>query len=865
MSAPNRLVLSNFSTGLETYNKPFLLNNDAFPLLENCLIWRDRIIKKPGAQKLGVLRRDLTSKTLNQTTSNATTTTITDVLADTGVSNPTIRSTQSNGAIVPGSVAINVGAGVATWTDNGAGVLTAASGTAVAGTINYATGRVVLNFSVNPGGGVAIVFTTLSYYPHLPELGIEGYDVDASAHVPIDFPNNVFFDTIYAYQWSFTTLAFFDVSFYRTTGAPVVWSGTNYQQFYSSNYFGAMFVTNNKPGMQFVTISAISAAGTAQITTSVNHTLVTGDVVFISETTGTDSGNLNGHTFSVTVTGATTFTVPVSTAGGINNVGIVQYLTRISPTSTGDGIRWFDGFTAMHTTGFSNFAPPLDNLMTSSTTYLMGARVIIPFGNRLLAIGTFEATSANAASPTYYGNRVRYCQLLPAGPFYANSPNGLGIVANAWASNIQGFGGFIDLDSTDRIISSNITQDSLILGLESDQRKMVTTGIETDPFTIQIINPDFGNSGTFATVALDKGIMSVGEYGFLLTTSFNAQRFDEKMIDQIWEVGSANNGFDRISGIRDFPNEVLYFSYSSVDNLDIYPNRTVTYNYRDPSFAIWKENYTSYGVFKQQEGTPWEKITYVNWEDWDQPWESGLLSSTYPLVAAGNQQGYVMLKWASDSGNDPSLFIQSISGQQITSPNHGLEEGMFIGFQTPPAQSPSAGYQVVQIVSANAFVVDATANLSSLIPGVSEIVILDNFSIQTKQFANTWDIARKIRIGTQRYFLDKTTSGEFSIALLGSQSPIPINQPPLSIPLTQYPQIISNYVVRTRPDDSLGLYDSTSFQSQIWHRIPTSVLGDTVQIQMYLSNDQMANADIATEPWVLHAIVIDLYPSRVLA
>lgn len=854
MIPAKRLVLASFATGLETYDKPFLLDNDAFPELENALIWRKRIIKKQGAKKLGVLQRALTAKSAGNITLSNPSPNSFNLITGMG-----FNVSQPGASIVPGNIvniSITIGAQTLTNTDGSTTLTIAGAGVITAATIDYATGILTISFSA-PLGATAVAFTG-AYYPHLPVMGIEAFEPNTAASDPIDFPTNVFFDTIYAYQWNFSSNFFYDVSFYKTTDAPITWSGANYQQFFSCNYFRAMFVTNNNPGLNMLTITNISAAASAEITTSVPHTMLTGDVVFINETTGTDSGNLNMKTFSITKTGASTFTVPASTVGGINNVGIVQLLTRTSPSSTGDGIRWYDGDpSGASGKGFSNFSPPLDNLSTSSTTYLTGARMVLPFGNRLLAIGTFESTSAG--SQTYYGNRIRYCQLSPGSPFYANAPSGINATANAWVSNIQGFGGFVDLDTTERIISASVTQDSLILGMESDQRRVSTTGIETDPFIVQLINPDFGTAGTYAVVPLDKGILTAGEYGFLLTTSFNSQRFDEKIIDQIFEIQTHDNGFDRICGARDFPSELVYFTYRDIDSLDVFPNRTVVFNYRENNFALWLENYTTYGIFKDNTSETWNELTYFTWDEWDDPWESGIIAETYPFVAAGTPQGYVMLKFVL-SANDPSLYIQSISGQNITSPGHCLEEGMYVGFQQVGTATPTVIGQVVSVTSSSVFVVDCS--LSGITASGWEMVIIDNFNIKTKQFPAAWEMARKTRIGTQRYFLDTTDSGEFTVSLLASQSPVPLN-PAAGTP--GWSSLISSNIVRTRPDDSLGLNDAANQQTQIWHRLASSVLGDTVQLQMNLSENQMKDVSISRAPWVLHAIVIDLYPSRILA
>jgi hypothetical protein len=39
------LVIANFATGYETDREPFLISNDAFPVLNNAYVWRGRVKK----------------------------------------------------------------------------------------------------------------------------------------------------------------------------------------------------------------------------------------------------------------------------------------------------------------------------------------------------------------------------------------------------------------------------------------------------------------------------------------------------------------------------------------------------------------------------------------------------------------------------------------------------------------------------------------------------------------------------------------------------------------------------------------------------------------------------------------------------
>ncbi len=60
-------------------------------------------------------------------------------------------------------------------------------------------------------------------------------------------------------------------------------------------------------------------------------------------------------------------------------------------------------------------------------------------------------------------------------------------------------------------------------------------------------------------------------------------------------------------------------------------------------------------------------------------------------------------------------------------------------------------------------------------------------------------------------------------------------------------------------------------QQQIWHRINTSLIGDTVQVGFWLSDDQMMAVDDSGNPISqfaeieIHAFILEVNPSQMLS
>lgn len=847
-------MIAAFETGLETDVEPFLLNNDAFPVLENAYIFRKRILKKRGTETIGRLQRDFSLVTLS-TQANGAAHAVLDLLADPSIN---VRATEANSSIDPGSLVITVG-GVS-FTDNGSGVLTGAP-PANSGTINYQTGSLSLSF--NPALGVPTnVVVTFSYFPSLPSMGIESYEQEITSASPINNPDTVYFDTRYAYQFNYSTRVFFDVGFYKMAAPQnaVVWGSQNYQQFNSYSIQNVMFVTNNNPGFHATTITAMANQGplvTITMTLGVNY-LTVGDSLWFNSLSGV-SVITNGLVGTITNAAAApvydvTFSTPQTINGYVPGSGVVQLLTN--SISGQDGIRWYDGTGVGF--GFVNFSPPLDSSVTPR--YLVGCRILIAFNGRLNAIGTFERDSSG--NVIYFANRVRYSQL---GTVFYNSltPTNQTSQIDSWYE-VTGKGGFYDIDAPEKILTATFNQEVLILGLENSQKKVIATSNSILPYVIQNISTEYGSESTHATIVLDKGVLSVGDYGYILTTTYNSERFDLKVIDEIYQIKNTDNGNERVSGIRDYRNEFIYFTYPSFSGIDVFPNRTLLYNFRENNFSILREQYTTYGYFREQTNQTWATLPYLSWESWNSTWASGKLSARYPNVAGGNQQGYVQKKDIGTS-NGLSHFISAIStglfSSVITSPNHGMEVDDYILIQGCIGNTSLNGIivQIVSVSGVDQFTVDLGSSGAYL--GGGQFSVIDNFLIKTKMFPMGWQMGRGIRSGAQRYMFDTTSNGEITVNIYTSQnSDTVVNDPSYA------GYIVNTQVVRTRPDDSLGLNESAFLQAQIWHRLYGSFMGNTVQFGFTLSDDQIRNIAIASSDVVLHAIVLDYYQgSKVLA
>lgn len=926
-----------FSKGLKNDVLPFNIDNSNFPTLINSYYWRGRIKRKRGTSPLGRLQRYFNSAV----SSYGSTTSIT--LNASGAANLlTGFSLETNGNIVPSTVQFTDSTASNTYTDDGAGNLTGTpSGS---GTINYATGAINIGAGA---GGHTINAVTFQYYPDWPVMGLEDLNLSGNQFITFlsltlasnQFPGTLAFDTTYSYNILPTSpYTIYDVSFYKnlasgaytdgthayvqkTSWTPTSWNGQNYQQFNTVNYQGALWAANGitvpfeitNIGMQYKAIAAVTIISATEATLTItSHGLAVGDFIYVNEVATTTGINFQtAYISSITDANNVVAVFPYASIASNGTGGIAQYLTnRSDPTK--DCLRWYDGDPTNGTypptfetgLGWVNFMPPLSESsfpiadLPSGQYYLVGARVIIPFKDRLLFCGPVVQTSS-AGSQVYLQDTIIFSQ--NGTPYYTCSfqgpalsptsstsilvPENQSAYPAAFFEDSFGFAGYIQAGYAQPILSASPNEDVLIIGFSSRQARLVYNDVTI--FNFYIINSELGTSSTFSTINLDRSVMTIGQQGIIQTSQISSQRVDLDIPDQVFEFNLTNNGLQRITAVRDFINEWIYFTYCDDQVSWKFPNQTLLYNYRDNSWGVFHENYTAYGTFRKATGETWNQLTYLTWEEWSTPWNFGESNLLQPEIIAGNQQGFVVIREQNTTNEAPSIYIQSFAPgatfTTITSPDHCLNNNDYIViYNCIGTISSEVNGKIFKVssVSENTFTIPIVT--TGAYSGAGTITKMYVPYIQTKQFPLSWDMARKTRVGFQQYLLTKTTNGQVELQIFLSQNPIGPNiygynrGPFYPEPNSLNDALVYSDIVYTCPESTnLGLtpantnlqMPTANNQGQIWHRINTSLIGDTIQLGITLSDVQMLDSTFSSqfEEIELHGIVIDIHPSQLLA
>jgi hypothetical protein len=907
-----KIVVGPIDRGIRTDRLAFNIDNDSFPTLINAYQWRGRIKRKRGTGEFGRLNRFIG--------------------VTNGAGNATI--TINPHPISSGISQFVIGTDI--FTDQGGAspvtMITNSSGT---GVLNRTTGVLTITGSI-PG-------TNIFYYPGLPVMGLEdlvlntnqfpgnlAFDTTYSYNITPTIPPSIYDVSFYKNPVANADLypGYIQKASFTTT----TWNGEDYQQFWTVNYQGALWATNGidvpftgvNIGMQFApasTITYVSNTATTLVVKITGSPLVVGDFVFVNEWQGVNASTLNFLTGYVTniAAGNITITFPFAAIGaGPYTPGIIQYLTNRSNVNV-DCIRWYDGDPTSgggttpdltNNVGWVNFMPPLSRAQFSIGDtvplqyYLVGCRQIVPFKDRLLFFGAVIQSSTG--NPIYLQDTVVYSQngtpyytaTFDADPTLAstvfnpmltpqvlstNNPDSIySAVPGAYWSDQTGFGGFQSIGVDKPIITVAPNKDAIIVGLDNNlQTKLIYSGNDVLPFNFYLVNSELGSSSTFSQIIMDKGVISRGDKGIIITNQDDAQRIDLEIPDQVFEFNLNNNGTERVTAQRDFINEWIYLTYCVNQDIYKFPNQTLQYNYRDNSWAIFDECYTTYGQFKAQSGLTWNTVGYSSWNDWTEPWDSGSDTLFQPQIIAGNQQGYIVLRDVGTS-ETPSLSIQNIVGSVVTVPNHTLNEEDYIlitgALGDDPAQVNGKIFQVGVIIDENNF------NLNQSIAGFTyegggQTTRMYVPFIQTRQFPVSWEMARKTRIGVQQYLLSTTSNGQITLQIYLSQNDsFPYN-------VNSNSGLIYSTVLYTCPESTnLGLtpfntnlqmladpQTGVTPQQQIWHRINTSLLGDTVQIGFTMDDTQMRTLDdngnfiSQFEEIEIHGFIIDVTASMILA
>jgi len=679
------IFIGPYKSGIVQYYKPYAIGNDAFTNLVNAYSWRGVIKKRQGSTILarlpqwspsgatinsitnasppvvttssdhGLLTGDMVWLEVAKTTNgsiNTITPGQTTVITTSGTHGMNAAQTVyisgitgTIGTILNGNTFYVLSTTTNTITLNveTTGLAYTSGGTVYVGGLNLTsfqitkTGSSTFTLQDLSGANVGPFGAAQSANMYLPVVGTRTYYVTSSSvsfagdeQLIMFHPKQAFLLNTSTFPATVTNISF------NSLGNALLWTGTRDSFIYSSNYYAALWTTNNVDNIRFfngstiagwdnlvpivsgtttmtqallvlpykgrlialytteggtvyanrarwsqigtpfagaaapLSISSISNATTAVVTTTTNHNLNSDQIVSFLYVTGTNASSFNSINFTVTVTGATTFTIPLNTSA-------------LSYTTTNAIVQ-----------------------QMSATTGVAGNDI------------------------------------------------------NAWRSDLPGKGGFIDADTSEQIVSAQIVQDTLIVGFQFSTWRLSFTGNQVQPFIWERINTQFGSEATFSSVGFDDAVLLISRRGIIASTFNDADRIDMIVPDIIstFQVTpspvGANNNFvplNRVQGIRDYENRLVYWIFGSTTNSNYTPNQILCYNYEDKTWAFFNQSFTCLGSFKITQNNVWSTWTTI-WDGDTSTWQDSVDQKSIPVICAGAQDSNVWRIMQSDVSTD---------------------------------------------------------------------------------------------------------------------------------------------------------------------------------------------------------------------
>jgi hypothetical protein len=514
---------------------------------------------------------------------------------------------------------------------------------------------------------------------------------------------------------------------------------------------------------------------------------------------------------------------------GVNAYDRLLFVTNFNAP---DLIKYWDGAV------WTNFNPVIDQFGNTLET----CRIIVGFKNRLLFLNTVEKISGVNRS---FVNRLRFSRngdpTDPAVSFNASLGEGAG---------------FIDNQATqESIITAEFLKDRLIVFYERSTWEVVYTGNEVAPFQWQQINTELGAESTFSIVPFDKVTIGVGNVGIHACNGANVERIDEKIPDEVFEISNDQDGVFRVWGIRDFFVEMVYWTFPTPNSSKTFPDRVLIYNYKTGSWAFNDDSITAFGYFQNVEGLLWQDATEL-WQEAEETWNSATIDSKFRQIIAGNQEGFTFICDSEISRNAPVLQVTDIdlstpSVAEITIINHNLSQNDFItlehlnGITIVDSQLI---FQVARVVNVDTIEVFTDA-LSGTYLGGGTSARVSRIDMTTKQFNPYVDKARNVYVAKIDFLVDRTENGEITIDYWPSSTSLSmIDQGTLS------QSIMGTSVLETTPFSLL--YPLENVQERLWHPVYLQTDGESIQMHIYLTDDQMFDKNIAFSDFEMHALCL---------
>ena len=537
----------------------------------------------------------------------------------------------------------------------------------------------------------------------------------------------------------------------------------------------------------------------------------------------------------------------------VSNYHVVNSNSNTVPWSattlnTDDPLCYYDGAT------FTQFSPQFIYSATATANVISTAKIILPFKDRLLMLNTIE-TNNTGTTNNIFSNRCRF------------SHNGSALSTNAfWNPNVSATigginyvgdgGGWVDAPTEEAIVSAGFIKDRLIVYFENSTWEIVYTHNQILPFVWQKINTELGSQGTHSLVNFDKITLAIGTNGIHASDSIGVTRIDTKIPDDVFQIKQKNKSPTQLAGVRDYKTEMVYWSFPSSDQNtnNKYPNKVLVFNYKNQSWAFNDDAITAFGYFDQQTDRTWANLAGTTWAQANFSWNSGVMQSQAKRILAGNQQGFLFIIDSDISRNAPVISITNMAMNAgtltITAVDHNIEPGDFIKIEN--CTNISGNFQVDAVSNSSTITIVTSTPFVGTYIGGATIAKVSQINILSKQWNPYLSQGMSFYLAKIEFNIDRTTKGKLTVDYYPSYSQLAlINE-----------ASVTGTLLGTNKLDTFPYYSMEQVQDQLWHPVYFQTDGDSVQIRIHTSDEDMLIPEIVESGFELNAMVLHTQATR---
>jgi len=818
--AYDRFLIAPYQSGLDKSLSSWLTPEDSFQEFKNVNIFRGKVVKRFGAKLTG-----------NQLTSRARiglTDTTPEALGPTdGAGN--IAGNVAGGVYAIGQTFI-IGAELFTVVALGNPSVMTTTGAATVHTFDTTTGAYVIN-------GAAIT-TQAYFYP--ADIGITTPLGTAYGTVPglkfkigqqFSIGADIFTVTVLGTPGvMITNGAATTCTFNTTTGAYAFAGVTPSTQIYFYPTEPIMGITHYEKGpvnehttFAFDTQFVYKYAGSAW-----NR-----DVSF----TGPFHGSNKQFFWSTNYLGTTAAQIALFTTNFNATVGL-------NPPATDDPIYYYNETLWADFSAYTKF--------NSDQDIVSSCKIIIAWKNRLLLLNTMEKEIAPAITNYAHPNRVRY------------SHNGNPFSENAWLQRRQQYGiapnihkadggGYIDAPVEEQILSAAVIKDRLIVYMERSTWELAYTGNTGLPFVWKSISNDIGCESTFSTVNLEGEVVTVDTTGIYACNGVSIGRIDRQIPEEVFSFLKTTEGTARVHGIKDYFNNLIYWTFldNASKSTHAYPDKVLVYNYDNKTWSIYDDTITTFGYFEQSTDKTWADPG--TWADRGS-WGSFYNQAKSRRIIAGNHQGYLFLVNNKKASNAQVLPIANITiaGNTATLdiPSHNLADAEFVKLEDENVTADNTIFRVIRTGTDTIQLSDP--NFAGVYTGGGTLTKVSRINIQSKDWNPYIKTGDRVYLARMDFCIVNTgqDQGELIIKYnVDAIKGIDFVEDGQAIEANLGTNILEMY-------GDILINPLELYKDILWKTVYFQALGDYVNINITLTDEQMLSENKALAPFELQGMIL---------